>query len=143
MKNKYITLALLFLISGCATTPMPLEDAKQIPAERVLAFQTSDDMKTATLTVIRDKGFVGSGCYTALWINQILAARLGTKEVAKFFVEPGELLLRAGRDPQGKGLCAIGQDWWVQRETILRLGEQKSFRLTIGVDGEYDIIRYE
>ena len=77
----------------------------------------------------------------ALWINQTLAARLDTSEVAKFYLEPGEILLRVGRDPQGKGLCALGQDQWVQRETILRPGEQKTFRMTTGDNGQFDIIR--
>jgi hypothetical protein len=68
---------------------------------------------------------------------------LDTSEVAKFCLEPGEVLLRVGRDPQGKGLCAIGQNQWIQRETVLKPGEQKTFRMTTGHFGVFDIIRYD
>ena len=130
----------LSALCGCASSPVSIKDAIQVPADRVLAFQEPTQDKSASLSVIRDSAFQGGGCYYALWINQTLAARLDTSEVAKFFVEPGELLLRVGRDPQGNGLCALGQDQWVQRETLLKPGEQKTFRMTIGVNGELDII---
>lgn len=140
--KKYIPLVFLILLSGCASTPVLIDNAKHTPADRVMAFQSTDATKTAELTVIRDGGFIaGGGCYMALWINQTLAARLDTSEVSKFYIEPGELLLRVGRDPQGNGLCALGQDQWVQRETMLKPGEKMTFRMMIGATGEFDIIR--
>ena len=140
--KKCLPLALLLLLNGCASTPVPISEATQAPTDRVIAFQSPEPTKNATLTVIRDGGLApGGGCFMALWINQTLAARLDTSEVAKFYLEPGEILLRVGRDPQGKGLCALGQDQWVQRETVLRPGEQKAFRMTSGDNGQFDIIR--
>ena len=70
------TLLLALLLGGCATTPVPISAAKQAAADRVLAFQIVTDNKTATLTVIRDHGLLGSACYFAVYINQVLAARL-------------------------------------------------------------------
>lgn len=140
--KKFLSLASLFLLSGCVSTMVPINDAKQAPADRAIAFQCSDATKSSILTVIRDEGVMaGGGCYMALWINKTLAARLDTSEVARFCLEPGELLLRVGRDPQGKGLCATGQDHWIQRETVLGPSEQKTFRMTTGFFGEFDIIR--
>ena len=138
--KKYLPLVLL-LLSGCATTPVSINDAKQTPSDRVLAFQTQDANKTAVLIVIRDEGFIGSACYYGLWINQKLAARVDVAEYSKFYVEPGEILLRIGRDPEGKGLCGVDQDNWTQRETILRPGDQKTFRMTIDANAKLDIIR--
>lgn len=140
--RKYLPLAFLFFLNGCASTPVSLNEAKQAPADRVIAFQSPEPKKNAILTVIRDGGLApGGGCFMALWINQALAARLDTSEIATFYLEPGEILLRVGRDPQGKGLCAFGQDQWVQRETMLRPGEKKIFRMTTGDNGQFDIIR--
>jgi hypothetical protein len=133
----------LFFMVGCATKPVALGDASPISTDRMMAFQTADATKTAKLTIIRDEGFIGGGCYVALWINQTLAARFATAEVANFFAEPGEILLRVGRDPQGKGLCAVGQGIWVQRESFMKPDSQKTFRITIGVNGELDIIRHD
>lgn len=143
MKKVLLVGVVLSVLCGCATTPVSINDAKQIPAERLVAFQTQDANKTAILTIIRDEGFIGSGCYYGLWINQTLAARVDVAESAKFYVEPGEILLRIGRDPQGKGLCAINQDNWTQRETIIKPGDRKTFRMSIDVNGKLDISRSE
>jgi len=134
-------LLLTLLLGGCETTPVPMSAAKQASADRVLAFQKPAGEKSATLIVIRDDGLVGSGCNFALHINQVLAARLEAAEFARFYVEPGEIVLRAGWDPQGKGLCSFGQDQWTQRETFLKPGEKKSFRLSFGTSGRFDIQR--
>lgn len=134
-------LLLALLVSGCATTPVPMSAAKQVPTDRLLAFQVATDDKTAIVTVIRDEGFIGSGCYYAVHINGVIAARLDVAEHARFYLEPGEILLRAGRDPQGEGLCGLGLNDWTQRETFLKPGEQKAFRLSIDANGKLDIMR--
>jgi len=134
-------LVLLVLVSGCATTPVPISEAKLVPKDRLLAFQTSSAEKTAILTVVRDEGFIGGGCYLALYINRVLSGRLDVGEFGKFYVEPGEILLRVGGDPQGTGLCGLGTDDWTQRETFLKPGEMKSFRLSIDGGFELDIQR--
>ena len=55
----------------------------------------------------------------------------------------GELKLRlcAGRDPEGKGLCGIRQGEWTQRETTLKPGDLRYFRLSIDANGKPDIQR--
>ena len=139
MKAFFLVIALA--LTGCATTPVPATSAKQAPAERVLAFQTKLEGPSGKLIVTRDEGFLGGGCFYALSINGIVAARLDVGETSAFFVSPGEVLLRAGRDPQGKALCALGQDEWTQRETLVRDKETKYFRLSIDMNGKTDIQR--
>lgn len=141
MHKILILLVASMLVVGCATTPIAPTAAKSAPNERILAFQQKTSSTTATLIITRDTGLLGSGCYYAVSINGTLAARLDVGETTRFFLEPGEILLRAGRDPQGKGLCALGQDEWTQRETILRQNEIKSFRLLIDLNGKTDIQR--
>jgi hypothetical protein len=143
--KKICLLLLMFYVNGCATAPIAISEAKQSPPDRVLAFQTPTSDKTATLTMIRDEGFIGGGCYYAVSINGILAARLDPAEFVRFYMEPGEILIRYGRDPQGQGLCVPfeGLDNWTQRETFLKSGEKKSFRLTIDMNGKTDIQRLE
>lgn len=139
MKAFFLFIALA--LTGCATTPVPATSAKQTPAERVLAFQTKPEGPSGKLIVTRDEGFLGGGCFYALSINGTVAARLDVGETSAFFVSPGEVLLRAGRDPQGKALCALGQDEWTQRETLVRDKETKYFRLSIDMNGKTDIQR--
>lgn len=135
----YRLLLLTLLISACASTPVPINKAIQAPAERVLAFQTQTSDKVAILAVVRDDG--PARCFAGLYINEVLAARLDVAEVARFFIEPGDVLLRVGWDPQGVGFCFSND--WTQRETILKPGEQKSFRMTHDVNGRWDIFRLD
>jgi hypothetical protein len=68
--KKVLLIGVVFsVLCGCATTPVSVKDAKQITKDRLLAFQTTGADKTATLTVIRDEGILGSGGYYGLWIN--------------------------------------------------------------------------
>ena len=143
MKNAILGISIVLVLTGCATTPIPATEAKQAPSNRLLAYQEKNAETTSTLVVTRDTGFLGGGCYYSVSIKGTLAARLDTGETSRFFLPPGEILLRAGRDPQGKGLCAAGQDEWTQRETILRQNEIKFFRLSIDANGKTDIQRAE
>jgi hypothetical protein len=133
-------LASLFL-AGCATTPVPASEAKPADQSRVLAYQ-EDSESAGTLTIVRDSGFLtAGGCYYAVFINQVLAARLDTGEKASFKVPAGDVTLKASRDPQGKGLCSLDQSTWMQRETSLKPGERKAFRLYIDGAGRPDLAR--
>lgn len=143
MKNILIVISIALLLVGCATntTPVSASEAKQAPLSRLLAYQEKKAETTSTLVMTRDTGLLGSGCYYVVSINGVLAARLDVGETSRFFLAPGEVLLRSGRDPQGKGLCAFDQDEWTQRETLMRQNEIKFFRLTIDANGRTDIQR--
>ncbi|MHB1175994.1 MAG: hypothetical protein ACYCZJ_12810 [Sulfuriferula sp.] len=141
MKTVFLSISIVLLLAGCATTPTPLAEAKQAPQSRILAYQEKKAETTSTLVVTRDAGFLGGGCYYGLSINGILAARLDVGETSRFYLSPGEILLRVGRDPLGNGLCAAGQDEWTQRETVLKQHEMKFFRLSIDANGKTDIQR--
>ena len=141
MKIAYLLIFLAVAATGCATTPVPVNSALPAPRERILAFQDIPAGPSGTIVVTRDKGLGGSGCYYGFSINNVLAARLAVSETASFRVAPGELVLRSSRDPYGKGLCGAFQDEWTQRETILRNGETKHFRLSIDRNGKTDILR--
>lgn len=129
------------VLAGCATTPPSLSEIRPAPKERLLAFQNKTEATSSKLVVTRDTGLVGGMCFYTLSINNVLAARLDTSETASFYLEPGELLLRVGTDSEGKGLCSFALDGWTQRETILRAGETKTFRMTIDASGKTDIQR--
>lgn len=132
------------VMTGCATTPTPVSEAKKAEPSRLLAFQERSEATTASVVVIRDSGHMGGGCYSAFWINGQLAARLDVAETATFHIEPGEHRMKLSPDPMGRGLCAVGSDWhWTQRETILRSGERKLFRLSLDDNGKPDIQRAE
>lgn len=129
------------ITGGCATTAIRSSDAVRAPKERLLAFQEKTEKTTSAITITRDVGMLGSGCYLAVRINGTLSVRLDVGETSRFFVEPGEILLSAGYDPLGRGLCGVTSGYWKTRETYLRPNETKYYRLTLEQMGDIDIIR--
>lgn len=140
---RFVVPMLILMLTGCFTTPVPFNEATSAPSERVLAFQNRLPNTTSTIVITRDTGFEGSGCYYAVSINGTLAVRLDTGEMAQFYMEPGEIRLKVGRDPYGVLLCSVRQDDWIQREAILRPYETKYFRVFIDPAGDPDIQRAE
>lgn len=127
---------------GCVSTPTPLSEVVLTPSERMYAFQDTPAGKYSTIVVTRDQGINTSACYIGLWVDAKLASRIDVGEQAKFYLSSGEHLLKVGVDPQGRGLCGVTSFVaWVQRETILRDGEIKYFRISINAHGQPDIHR--
>lgn len=140
--KKIVAVSLIAIaLTGCATTPIPSTMAKPAPPDRLLAFQMKPSEPFGTLTITRDVGHIGSACFYAISINGTLAARLDVAEKATFYVTPGEVLLRSGSDLYGKGLCSHDKNVWTQRETQLKPGETKYFRMSIDENGKTDIQR--
>jgi len=108
------------LLAGCATSPVPSNEAAPVPSSRLFAFQ-SQAHGDSTLVVTRDKGFVGSGCNTTVSIDGRRAAEVGSGETAKFRVAPGEHIVSASS-------CGSGLK---ERETNIKAGGTKKFRISI------------
>jgi hypothetical protein len=138
-KKSIAALLVTVVLAGCATTALDPAQALPVPAERLLLQDVAG--ADATLTVVRDAGFRGSGCFVALHVNRKLAARMGSGEIAHFKVPAGDVLLSVSRDPLGQALCGPTLDTAViQREFAIARGERKAFRVTSGYPG-FDIMR--
>jgi hypothetical protein len=130
-------------LAACATSPVPPAQAADVPADRRVSMPPADGPAGAVL-VVRDGGFLGSGCYMDLHVNRVRVARMGPGERIEVPVPAGEVLLRVGRDPAGTGLCAAhSEGQWKQRETAVKAGERKTFRLLMDSSMEVDIVRAE
>lgn len=133
---KLLTGALaLVLLVGCATSPVPNAQAVSAPADRVLTHQ--DDLPGAgKITVIRDSGFLGSGCYATIFLNGDRAAKLDPKEKATFILPPGEWVVGAALE--GSGLCGANEKR-TEAETILKQGQEKYFRVFSAPEAGLDV----
>ena len=107
----------------------------------MLAFQEPIAGESAKLTVVRDEGAIGGVCYFGFWIDGKLAARIDKAEVVRFTVPAGKRRLKAGVDPQGQFGCNAGASNWTQRETTLDNGEFATYRIKIGENGVFDVMR--
>jgi hypothetical protein len=128
---------LLVALAGCSTTQVAPRQAAPIPAERVLWRPAQGD---ANITVVRDAGLHGGGCYFLLSLNRKPVARVDVAERIDLPVPAGDLLLSVARDPEGRGLCGLPVEHVVQREFAIRAGETKRFRIAVG-GGGMDIMR--
>lgn len=122
-------------LAGCSSTVTPLSQAKLAPPERLLKFQDPTKEK-ASLTIIRDRGFGGAGCFASVYIDGEVAAKLEPGEKATFYVKTGESVVGAGLE--GRGLCGASGERQ-ERYISLRPEEHKYLRVFTSADGDMDI----
>ncbi|BDM23610.1 3-isopropylmalate dehydratase [Pseudomonas sp. LRP2-20] len=122
-------------LAGCSTSPVPLNEATQAPASRVIGYQANIS-EGGQIIVTRDSGFPGGGCYATVYINGEPVARLNPKEKASFNVPAGEWMVGAALD--GKALCGMNAER-LEAEAQIKAGQIKRFRIYTSVDGDVSI----
>ncbi|HDT2503105.1 TPA: hypothetical protein QHP25_002458 [Enterobacter hormaechei subsp. oharae] len=133
--KKLLLIMALFGLSGCATEAVLPSQAKQVPAERVLKYQQTLKNTDATLIVVRDKGYLGSGCFTGVYLNNDKAAILDPGEKAVFHLPAGEWSVAI----KGEGKVCISDAVPVGSYVQLKAGETKAVRLFADPSGNVDV----
>lgn len=90
---RLIALLSVLLLSACATSPVPVEQANAVPSDRVYWNVRPVQARTAKVTFVRDTGFLGGGVLFHLSINGQKAASVDTGERVSFEIDPGEYVL--------------------------------------------------
>jgi len=89
---RHLLVISVLLLSGCATTPTPVGEAKLVPQERVY-FKSAPSIPSAARAIfIRDQGFLGGGVYQHLFINGERAASIDVGETLELLLNPGEYI---------------------------------------------------
>src|SRR5437660_10259688 len=87
---RHLLVISVLLLSGCATTPTPVGEAKLVPQERVY-FKSAPSIPSAARAIfIRDQGFLGGGRYQHLFINGDLSASIDVGERLEWLRNPGD-----------------------------------------------------
>jgi len=133
--RKLLFMLALFSLSGCATEAVLPSQAKPAPAERVLKYQQSMKSTDATLIVVRDKGYLGSGCFTGVYLNNEKAAVLNPGEKAIFHLPAGEWSVAI----KGEGKICISDAVPVGNYVQLKEGQTKAVRLFSDPSGNVDV----
>ncbi|MEM5432820.1 hypothetical protein [Cupriavidus oxalaticus] len=118
---------LVGLLSACATSHVPLSEAKPVAADRLFALQQQAP-GTSKVIVTRDSGAGGGGCDYGFYVDGQLAGKLATSETATFYVPLGERLLGTSM-ARGAGLCSFHGDPPNEIAVTLRADQAKYFRL--------------
>ena len=132
---KKIILALCIIAtSGCATSAISPDKASPVPSSRVFAFQNSNE-HNPVLTVVRDTGMLGSGCFYGLYVNGERAALLNTGERVDLHLKPGEWNIGF----KGEGKVCISDDSLSEKEISLSASQHKAVRLFADLGGNLEI----
>lgn len=127
----------LLLLAGCSSFRADPEYVKQVPADRLLAFQEAR-AGGGQIVVNRDLGLMGGGCYVAIEVDRQVAARIGMGEMATFQVPAGTRVVGITLDKQDDTLCGMGR---LLRELAVPVvaGETHALRIVSGNVGGFDI----
>lgn len=121
----------LVVLAGCSTSPMSARDADPVPSDELYAFQGKTASTTSRITVVRDGGFVGSGCDLVFYIEGRRAAKIGPGQRASFYVEPGAVNLGTGLAESG--LCAGAAIRTISAN--IKPGAESQFRISGDMSG--------
>lgn len=98
--NKLIfSTIFLGLLSGCAANQIKQNSASIIPDERAIAFQEKSIGNNAKVVVTKNSWLFSSRCFTSVWIDGVLSARINSDEKAIFYIPSGGHILKISGDP--------------------------------------------
>lgn len=133
---QYILVVSIIFITGCTTSPVSVESAKNIPNERILVKNTMGDSK---VIVTRDSGMLGSGCNLKLLINDTEVAIYAAGETATFNVSHGLIVFGLARG--SSGLCALNGNFILNYESHINESSINYYRIVTMGNGGLDIQR--
>ncbi|MCM0080001.1 hypothetical protein L4X63_00195 [Geomonas sp. Red32] len=132
----YVFIALTFSIFafGCATTPVPSEEATLVPSNQIHDNRYLQEREgTGEVIVKRDKGFLGSGCFSKVYIDAIFIAYVDPAEKVVLFLPEGDHLV--GAEPNS--ICGGGLS---ESKASVTKGKKLVFRIGYGSNGDYHIL---
>ena len=132
MKKSFLLGYVILLMTACSSM-QTTTNAKKVPPERGFNETQSSD-HSAIIEIVRDLSLSGSICYYAIFADSKMVARIGTYEKLTLPVAPGEHYLKVTRDPQGGGLCGLGDDVTEEKVSVTN-GEKRLYRLSMNIAG--------
>ena len=128
----------LLLLAGCSSWKAAPEHIKPVPADRLLGYQQPLE-QGGQLSVNRDFGGMGAGCYVAVLVDRKVAARIGVGELVRFQVPVGTRVLGIDINEMDDTLCGMGR---LRRELAVKVqpGTQQDFRIVSDNRKGFDIL---
>jgi len=142
MFRLVLALSVAATLAGCSSAPINTSSAPSVPIERVYEKTLIQPAEgRVDVVVARDKGFVGGGCNTAVYLDGTKIAAIHQGEMITLYLAPGRYILGHGPNPEGSGLCKYGAES-ARKETgvTAELGKPLKYRLAISANGESSIM---
>lgn len=127
-------------LSGCATTQVAPNSAKEVKQERIYAkdyFNKTEERNTP-LTITRDGGIWGAACIHRVYINNKKVFALKPNELATIYLKPQEYEVKV--DLAASSFCPYSQ---VEETVNLESGSQPRYRIssTLSVNEALQLIK--
>ncbi len=133
--GKWIAMGMALLLAGCATSPVPVGQADQVPPDRLYGLQQDPDTPHGTVQITRDSGVNFSMCTVSAHVDGTKVADFKPSETASFYVSPGEHVLGVST---GGGICA---NLVQEIESSIGVDENKRYRIYMDASGTLGISR--
>lgn len=122
-----------FVITGCATQPIPNSAAVSVPSERVIDSKYLQPIpEGGQVTVKRDGGALGSMCSTRVFINAKPIADIRVSEKVVLYLAYGEYIFSTSSN----GICGGGVS---ELRSSVKVGDELNFRIGYGASGDITI----
>lgn len=125
-------------LAGCATRPVSTSEARSVNPSSSFG-QAQQGEPSGRLIVVRDKGFMGSGCYLSVVINGQPVAKLDAGEKVELSMKPAKVIL--GATPDGSSMCrsSLAQRNKREAQVIIDQGDRLVYRIATSENGEMSI----
>ncbi len=130
---RLILVIFVTFIAGCATRPIPNDEAIHIPESRILDSKyLKPTPNSGTVTVKRDSGFFGSACSYRIFIDAKPIADIQISEKVVAYLPAGEYIFSAWPN----GICGGGLS---EVRAMVKSGAELNFRIGYGSSGDFTI----
>jgi len=127
-KLSFISLVIIAMLSGCATTPTASSSAEEVSLDRMY-IKEENRVKTgernASLTIVRDGGIWGAACIHRVSVDGKKVFALKPNEQATVYLKPQEYEVKV--DLAASSLCPYAQ---VDEVINLEPNQQRTFRIS-------------
>ncbi|BAP44768.1 putative uncharacterized protein [Pseudomonas sp. StFLB209] len=131
MRFMLLAFVLMFL-SGCATDPIPAEQADPVARDQIFANHRQPSVPYGTLWVTRDTGFIGSACRALIYINGTHSASVWAGETARFYLPVGAHIIGANSST----FCGGGLK---ERQVEVKAYQEHRMRISIDTSMSMDL----
>lgn len=125
---RFLASALVVALCGCASTVVPLDEAK--PPKAIIDPSVVQQRTGAGAIIVRrDSAFIGSACTHYLHLDGRPVAELDVKQAVTLYVDGGEHIVSV----LTRGICSSGAS--VEAAVNIAPGQRKSLRIGFDAGG--------
>ena len=101
--------------------------AKLTPHDKIYKYFEKKNANDVKIILVRDSGFVASGCSVGFFVNTDLIADLVRSQRVDIYLPPGEYYFGAGTSKNNTGLCSYTKNKGMK--VVIDEAKENTFRM--------------